>query len=215
MDLPVVRCWPETSLLKVPKFTTPFLQVGLMQMAFAGLWRVGAEGAAVNGSANVPRPSASALIWQNPKSTLRHPMHRPRQRASVVCAARTPTQLEGSGWWGARRSGIKKEAEGRVTAAELSAPSARSSRHDEGLWRAQTRTEAGQIEPASPSVAAAAPRVPPVFPPCRQRATRYGARCHRAMAQTSWSSTSLVFAPRQARFTPRFSGAGQRPSSGR
>ena len=32
------------------------------------------------------------------------------------------------------RSGIKKEAEGRVTAAELSAPSARSSRHDEGLW---------------------------------------------------------------------------------
>jgi len=79
---------------------------------------VGAEGAAVDGSANVPRPSASALIL------LRHPPRRPRQRAPVVCAARAPTLFAGSGWWGAQRSGIKKEAAGRVTAAELSAPSA-------------------------------------------------------------------------------------------
>ena len=87
----------------------------------------------MDGSANVTRPTASFLIWQNPKSTLRHPMHRPRERAFVVCAALKPTLLEGYGRRGARRSGIKKEAEGRVTAAELSAPSARSW-HVEGVW---------------------------------------------------------------------------------
>ena len=86
--------------------------------------RVRAEGAAVSASANVPRPSASSLIWQIPKSTLRHPLHRPLQRSSVVFAARTPTLLEGSGWWGAQRSGIKEETAARGTAAELSAPAA-------------------------------------------------------------------------------------------
>ena len=31
-----------------------------------------ADDAGADGFANVPRPSASSLIWQNPKSTLRH-----------------------------------------------------------------------------------------------------------------------------------------------
>ncbi len=42
----------------------------------------------------------------------------------LVCLQRTPTLLAGSGRRGARRSGIKEEAEGRGTAAELGAPSA-------------------------------------------------------------------------------------------
>jgi hypothetical protein len=39
-------------------------------------------------------------------------------------AQEKPTQLEGSGCWGAQRSGIKEDAEGGGTAAELSAPTA-------------------------------------------------------------------------------------------
>ena len=41
-----------------------------------------------------------------------------------VCLHRTPTLLVGSGRRGARRSGIKEEAEGRGTAAELGASAA-------------------------------------------------------------------------------------------
>src|SRR5450830_1607515 len=36
--------------------------------------------------------------------SLRHPLRRPRQRASVFCANRTPTLLEESGRWGTQRS---------------------------------------------------------------------------------------------------------------
>src|SRR5450759_2797639 len=97
-------------------------QAGLMQIAFASQElrsrRVRGEGAAVGSSANVLRPLASSFI------SLRHPLRRPRQPASVFCVGRTPTLLEESGWWGAQRSGIKEEAEGRGTAAKLSAPPA-------------------------------------------------------------------------------------------
>ena len=124
----------------------------------SGPGRKWAEGDVVGDSANVPRPAASSLI------SLRHPPQHPRQRAFVACSARTPTVLERSGrwgakrrsywghqfryatngyglrariptvlersgWWGAQRSGIKEEAAGRGTAAELSAPPARSTRH--------------------------------------------------------------------------------------
>jgi len=53
----------------------------------------------VDGSANVLRPAASSLI------SLRDPLHRPRQRALMVCAGRIPPLFEGSGRWGTRRSG--------------------------------------------------------------------------------------------------------------
>ena len=79
---------------------------------------VWAEGGAAGGCANVLRPAASSFI------SLRHPLRRLRQAASVVCAERIPTLLEGSGRWGAQRSGIKEEAKGRGTAAALSAPPA-------------------------------------------------------------------------------------------
>ena len=88
-------------------------------------------GAALDDSANVPRPTASAFIWQNPKSTLRHPPQRPRQRASVVRALRIPILQARSGGWGTQRSGIKEESAGRGTAAELSATAARSTLHAE------------------------------------------------------------------------------------
>jgi len=89
--------------------------------------RVWAEGDAAGSCANVPRPAASSSIWQNLKSILRYPLHRPRRRASVVCVFPVPTLRARSGCWGAQRSGIKEESEGRGTAAELSAPAARSS----------------------------------------------------------------------------------------
>ena len=50
--------------------------------------RVWAEGGAVGGYANVPRPLGSSFIWQNPKSTLRHPPHHHLQAAV----------LAGKGW---------------------------------------------------------------------------------------------------------------------
>ncbi len=55
-------------------------------------------------------------------TSLRHP---PNLHGSggVICAG-TSSTLAGSGRWGAQRSEIKADAEGRGTFAELSAPSA-------------------------------------------------------------------------------------------
>ena len=80
---------PIFHLLRVSKFTTPFLPRLRDTYCFrkSESRPVGAAGAALYDSANVPRPSASSLI------SLRHPLHRPRQRASVVCAAQTPPRL--------------------------------------------------------------------------------------------------------------------------
>jgi hypothetical protein len=50
------------------------------QVEIPVLRRVWAEGAAVGDSANVTRPSGSFFIWQNPKSTLHHPLHLPLHR---------------------------------------------------------------------------------------------------------------------------------------
>jgi hypothetical protein len=82
------------------------------------LMRERAEGDTLDGSANVTRPSGSFFI------SLRHPTHHPRQAASVVCVFEIPALHPRSGWWGAQRSGIKEETEGRGTAAELSATAA-------------------------------------------------------------------------------------------
>jgi hypothetical protein len=91
---------------RVPKFTTPLCQSCTGQIAFASQEprprRVLAEGAAVGDSANVLRPAGSPFIL------LRHPQHRPRQRASVVCTGRTPALGEESGWRSAQRIGVDR-----------------------------------------------------------------------------------------------------------
>ena len=56
--------------------------------------------------------------------TVLPPRLQDRQRVWLDCGLRTPITPAGSGRRGAQRSGIKEEAEGRGTAAELSAPSA-------------------------------------------------------------------------------------------
>ena len=46
-------------------------------------------------SANVLRPAASPFIWQNPKSTLHHPLHRPQRRELVFAVMPAPDQVRG------------------------------------------------------------------------------------------------------------------------
>ena len=100
---------PIASRINVPTEASP------LELRSRHVW---AEGGAVGGCANVLRPAASLGLPTSrfelgtelkvcPTSlhiSLRHPLHRLRQAASVVCAERIPVMLEGSGLWGAQRS---------------------------------------------------------------------------------------------------------------
>ena len=128
-------------LLRVPKFTTPFqlsrpdadcfrksrieVQACVGRRRRSGWLRECPPACGLLWTSNIPfRVGDRAKGLSHKSSHFATLPTAPRSAGSVggLRGDRTPTRLEGSGNWGAQRSGIKEEAKGRGTAAELSAP---------------------------------------------------------------------------------------------